>query len=163
MKRLFVLLALLAVGLIASAPPAPAQGTGAQQFTVFAAGPPGTPRTVVAAGVINGVGTVVPGPYGPNQANPTWVFPDGSISVQLNYVSENTSNTDACLFTSNLTGTWQITSGTGGFAGATGGGTFSGPNTRLLARTAEGCGGPLAQFTVFRYEGAVALAEAVAV
>ncbi len=163
MKRLFVLLAVLAVGLIASAPSAPAQGTGTQRFTVFAAGLPGTPRTVVAAGVINGIGTVVPGPAGPNQANPTWVFPDGSISVHLNFVSQNTSNTAACIFTSNLTGTWQITSGTGRFAGATGGGTFSGPNTTVLARTAEGCDGPLAQFTLFQYHGAVTLAEVVAV
>ncbi|MCA1710037.1 MAG: hypothetical protein LC808_44825, partial [Actinobacteria bacterium] len=67
MKRLFVLSTLLTIGLFASATSALAQTSGSQHFTVFAAGPPGTPRTVVAAGVITGVGTVVQGPSGPNQ------------------------------------------------------------------------------------------------
>ena len=155
MKKLNVLLTVLAVATVAASPSAIAQTAGNQSFTVLAAGPPGTPRTVVAVGVINGVGTVVQGPSGPNQANPTWVFPDGSLSVHLDYVSENTSNEAACIFTSNLTGTWTITSGTGRFAGATGGGTFSGPNTRVLLRTPDGCDGPLVQFTLFRYSGVV--------
>ncbi len=154
--------ALIAIGMIAMAPSATADISGSQSFTVFAVGPPGTPRTVVAAGVINGVGTVRQGPSGPNQANPTWVFPDGSISVRLDYVSDNVSNEAACIFTSNLTGTWNITSGTGRFAGAAGGGNFSGPNTRILLRTPDGCDGPLAQFTLFRYSGQVSLPEALA-
>ena len=162
MRKLFVLPTLLAIAMIAMAPSVIAQTSGNQRFTVFAAGPPGTPRTVVAVGVINGVGTVVQGPSGPNQASPTWVFPDGSLSVHLQYVSENMSNPTACIFTSNLTGTWTVTSGTGRFAGATGGGTFSGPNTRVLLSTPEGCDGPLAKFTLFQYSGAVSLPGALA-
>ena len=152
----------IAIGMIAMAPSATAETSGSQSFTVFAAGPPGTPRTVVAAGVINGVGTVVQGPSGPNYANPTWVFPDGSLSLRLNYVSENVSNESACIFTSMLTGTWNITSGTGRFAGATGSGNFSGPNTTMLLRTPGGCDGPLAQFTLFQYGGVVSLPGAIA-
>ena len=149
--------ALIAIGMIAMAPSAIAETSGSQSFTVFAAGPPGTPRTVVAAGVINGVGTVMQGPSGP-----TWVFSDGSLSVRLDFVSENVSNEVACIFTSNLTGTWNITSGTGRFAGATGSGSFSGPNTRILLRTPDGCDGPLAQFTLFQYSGTVSLPGALA-
>ena len=93
MKKVCVLPTLLAIVTIALAPCAIAQTSGNQSFTVFAVGPPGTPRTVVAVGVMNGVGTVVHGPAGRNQANPTWVFPGGSLSVHLNYVSENTSIT----------------------------------------------------------------------
>ncbi len=154
--------AALIIGMIATASSATAETSGSQSFTVFAAGPPGTPRTVVATGVINGVGTVLQGPSGPNQANPTWMFPDGSLSVRLNYVSENVSNEAACIFTSNLTGTWNITSGTGRFAGAAGSGTFSGPNIRILLRTPDGCDGPLAQFTLFQYSGAVSVPGALA-
>lgn len=146
-----------AAGVLASPAAALAASSGPEQVVVYAVGPQGTPRTVVAAGVVNDIGTVVQGPSAPFQANPTWVFPDGSLTVHIGYTATMDDNDQACIFTSILTGTWQITGGTGAFTGASGGGTFSGPNTIYRTRTADGCDGVYLQVTAFGYQGAMSM------
>jgi hypothetical protein len=145
-----------------------AQTAFPQTFVVYAAGPPGTPRTVVGVGAINGVGTVIiggsqPGPGGSFIQQTTWVFPEGSLFVTLTYTSTDTSDQQSCYSRSHLTGTWQITGGTGRYAGATGSGTISGPNSTYFTRTAEGCTStPYFVATLFVYQGTVTLAQPAA-
>ena len=143
--------------------------TGSPQvFAVYAVGAPGTPRTVVAAGAINGVGTVnigesQPGPGGSFIQQTTWVFPEGSLFVTLTYTSTTINDAQSCSSASYLTGTWRITGGTGRYSGASGSGTISGPNSAYFARDAEGCTStPYLVATYFVYQGTVALAQATA-
>lgn len=158
MKKLSAMaIAVAAGGVLVSPGAALAASSGPEQVVVYAVGAPGTPRTVVAAGAINDVGTVVQGPSAPFQANPTWVFPDGSLTVHIAYTATTDDNDAACVFASFLTGTWQITGGTGAFTGASGGGTFSGPNTTYRTRTVDGCDGMFLQVTAFDYQGAVSM------
>ena len=145
-----------------------AETTSSQVFVVYAVGAPGTPRTVVAAGAINGVGTVVigesqPGPGGSLIQQTTWVFPEGSLFVTLTYTFTSSIDQQSCSSTSFLTGTWQITGGTGRYTGATGSGTISGPNTTYFTRTAGGCTStPFLVATRFVYRGTVTLAQPAA-
>ena len=145
-----------------------AETASPQVFVVYAVGAPGTPRTVVAAGAINAVGTVIiggsqPGPGGSLLQQTTWVFPQGSLFVTLTYTSTTTIDPQLCSSTSHLTGTWQITGGTGQYSGATGSGTISGPNSAYFTRDAEGCTStPYLVATYFVYQGTVALAQATA-
>ena len=147
---------------------ASAETASPQVFAVYAVGAPATPRTVVAAGVINGVGTVIiggsqPGPGGTFIQQTTWVFPEGSLFVTLTYTATTINDAQSCSSTSYLTGTWQITGGTGRYTGASGGGTISGPNSAYFARDAEGCTStPYLVATYFLYQGTVALAQATA-
>jgi hypothetical protein len=143
------------LGVLVVPSPAFAAASGPEHVVVYSMGPTGTPRTVVAAGAVNDVGTVVQGPSAPFQANPTWVFPGGSMNVHVAYTSVEADDDSVCIFTGILTGTWQITGGTGAFAGATGGGTFSGPNSHYLTRSADGCDAEYFHVTVFAYDGEV--------
>jgi len=118
--------------------------TGLQTFDFFGSGPPGTPRTVAASGPISGVGTVVigsdvAGPGGTRIATTTWGFREGSVFVTLTYTFQPSFDPHTCMESSYLTGTWRITGATGRYAGATGSGTFSGPNSVYYRRTASGC------------------------
>lgn len=118
--------------------------TGLQTFDLVAAGPPGTTLTVAASGPISGVGTVtvssgVPGPGGTRIATSTMVFRDGSVFVTLTYTFQPSFDPHTCMQSSYLNGTWRITGATGRYAGATGSGTFSGPNSVYFRRTASGC------------------------
>ena len=145
-----------------------AETASPQAFVVYAAGPPDTPRTVVATGAINGVGTVMiggsqPGPGGSFVQQTTWVFPEGSLFVTLTYTARTRSDERSCSSTSYLTGTWQITGGTGRYSGATGSGTISGPNNTYFTRAGEGCTStPYLVATVFVYQGTVTLAQPAA-
>lgn len=145
-----------------------AETTSAQTFFVYAAGPPGASRTVVAAGPISGVGSVVigssePGPGGTTIQHTTWVFPEGSLFVTLTLRFQNIFDPQLCIQTSNLTGTWQITGGTGRYSGATGSGTISGPNTGYFTRTPEGCSSTAyLRVTTFLYQGTARLGHAAA-
>lgn len=131
--------------------------SGGEHILVYAAGAPGATRTVVASGVVNDIGYVVVGPSGPTSGSSTWVFPDGSLSISLNFTSTVSDIPNACRFSFQLSGTWRINSGTGAFAGATGGGTFGGPNTRFRTRTPDGCGEVYLQVTTFHYDGSIAI------
>ena len=139
-----------------------------QVFVVYAVGGPGTPRTVVAAGAVNGVGMVIlgaeqPGPGGSRVAQTTWVFPEGSLFVTLTYTAATTNDQESCSSSSFLTGTWRITGGTGKYSGASGGGTISGPISTYFTRSAQGCTStPYLVVIYFVYQGTVALAQPTA-
>ncbi len=133
---------------------------GPQRFVVVSAGAPGAARTVYAAGVMNAVGTetILSNPAG--VATLRWTFPEGTLHVTGHYSFQSHLDPQTCLRTITLNGTWQITSGTGRFAGASGGGTFSGTNRILLTRTGEGACVPPPVFLaqVFDFNGTVMLA-----
>ncbi len=89
-----------------------------------------------------------------------WTFPDGDLSVAISYTSEVDRYPRTCHVTITLDGTWEITSGTGTFAGATGGGTFSGTNRILIDKTPDGCAPPpIALVQVFKLSGELNVAD----
>lgn len=140
-----------------------AQTTTTQRFHVISAGPLGAKRTVVATGVISGVGTEVIESNPPGVATLRWTFPEGTLFVTTSYTFENVLDPQTCLRTVTLTGTWQITGGTGAYSDATGGGEFSGTNRILLTRTEDGCAPPpIFLRQVFTFTGDVSLAGAAA-
>ncbi len=162
MKRSALLVVLAAIVLAFSAGPALAQ-TQSQEFIVVSAGPPGAARTVIASGVFNSVGTEVITSNPPGSSTMEWVFPEGTLFVTTTYTRDIVMDPVTCLRTITLTGTWQITGGTGQLADATGEGTFSGPNRVLLTRTSEGCGPPpILLVQVFRFSGHLSLGSAAA-
>lgn len=164
------LLAAVSAGLVllSLAVTASAATTRSQTFSVYAAGPPDTTRTVVASGPITGIGSVVvgqdvAGPKGTRIANTTWVFDDGSVFVTLTYTFRSSFDSRSCVARSYLRGTWRITGATGQYAGATGSGTFSGPNDGYYTPTASGCSSNhYLQVTKFSYRGTVTLAQPAA-
>ncbi|MDQ4132900.1 MAG: hypothetical protein M3179_06740 [Actinomycetota bacterium] len=145
-------LVLGAVALTALPEAALGQTATNQWFRVVSAGPPGAARTVIANGVITGVGTEVIESNPSGVATVKWTFPDGTVSVRIDFTFAGDLNPTTCLRTLTLKGTWEITGATGAYAGATGGGDFSGTNRILLSRTENGCAPPpvfLAQVFVF--------------
>ncbi len=162
-RRAALAATVLAAGLLGLADAALAQTTTDQRFQVISAGPPGAKRIVVANGVIRGVGTEVITSNPDDAVTLVWTFPEGELFVTATYTIENVLDPRSCIRTLTLTGTWEITGGTGEFSAATGGGEFSGTNRIHLNRTAEGCAGPprvLRQ--VFTFTGDVSLAGAAA-
>ncbi len=160
-----VLAAVTVVAAVVGALPSAATGQTQinQRFRVVSAGPPGAQRTVIANGVITGVGTEVITSNPDNLATVTWTFPQGALSVTIRYSLENTFDPRTCTRRLTLTGTWEITEGTGRFAGATGGGDFSGTNRILLQRSSGTCvPPPVVLVQVFNFTGNVSLAGAAA-
>jgi hypothetical protein len=153
MKRL-VKGALLAAGTalaISAAPamPAAAATSGTETFSgtlVFAAVPGTNTRTVIssvvlARGVFRGVGRfveLVPAdPAGVSQDD--LVFPSGTLHLVSTLGSLSFSvNPHSCLFTGTQQLTWEVTSGTGQFAGATGSFTGTVSGRALLVRDPDG-------------------------
>jgi hypothetical protein len=155
MKRL-VKGALLAVGTalaISAAPamPAAAATSGTETLSgtiVFVAGPGPDTRTVIgsvvlARGVFRGVGRVVelvaPDPAtGVSQDD--LVFRGGTMHVVSTpgKLLSFSVNPHSCLFTGTQQLTWDVTGGTGQFAGATGSVTGTVSAVALLARNPDG-------------------------
>lgn len=150
MTRAMAAVLLGALALVVGAAPALA-ATGPQTFVVFAQGPPGTPRSVVAAGPITGIGTVQPlGPATATSAKVAYVFPQGTVFVNVNFTDVDgfEPQPPECLASDPLVGTFQIVGGTGAFAGATGGGTFSAPVNLVALTPLDGDCVPPVVFTV---------------
>ncbi len=154
----------VATAVVAALPGAAlAQTQTNQWFRVVSAGPPGAHRTVIANGVITGVGSEVITSNPPGVVTLMWTFPEGTLSVTGTYTFTNVLDPRSCRRTITLDGTWQITGGTGEFAGATGGGEFSGTNRILLQRSSGQCAPPpIVLVQVFSFTGNVTLAEAAA-
>jgi hypothetical protein len=148
--------ALLAAGIalaISAAPAIPAAATATSVTEtlsgtiVFAAVPDTNTRTVIssvvlAKGVFRGVGRVVelvpPDPAGVSQDD--LVFRSGTMHVTStpgNLLSSSI-NPRSCLFTGTQQLTWDVTGGTGQFAGATGGFTGTVSGLALFARNPDG-------------------------
>ena len=134
-----------------------------QRFRVVSAGPPGAHRTVIANGVITGVGSEVITSNPPGEVTLVWTFPEGTLFVTGTYTFTNVLDPRTCRRTITLTGTWEITGGTGELAGATGGGDFSGTNRILLQRSSGSCvPPPVVLVQMFNFTGNVTLAGAAA-
>lgn len=157
--RRIILTAVVAALAVTAFPGAALAQTGNQRFVSVTAGHPGGARTVVAAGVINGVGTEVIESNPPGIVTLRWIFPDGTLFVTGSYTFDVHVDPRTCLRTVALAGTWEITGGTGRFEGATGSGTFSGSNRILGTRAADGsCGPPpVVVAQVFGFNGVVTL------
>jgi hypothetical protein len=136
---------------ISAAPaiPAAAATSGTETLggtIVFAAVPGTSSRTVLgsvvrARGVFKGVGRFVEIAQGDPVSQDDLVFPSGTLHVLSTTggpLSPFVINPHSCLFTGTAEFTYQITGGTGKFAGATGNltGTISG--RALLARNPDG-------------------------
>ncbi len=155
MKRMRLLVGIV-VGsaVLGLAGPASAATSGTQDWritfdgplsTANAGGPTG--RTVITHGLVNSMGyednvSQQPGSSpGTFVGGSDFVFPVGSYTVHVDGVIDNirTFGPNSCYLLIDVSGTYDVVSGTGAFAGATGGGTFSGRNIVLQTPTDDGC------------------------
>lgn len=149
MKRLGFLVLCLAVWLGTSG--SALAESGRQDFVITYAGSlaaaltnsPG--RTVIATGVITGVGeeeflSQQEGPSGTFVGSSNFVFPEGSVTVSVEGVAEpHFFGPGGCFIRNTIRGTYEITGGTGAFSGASGSGEFSGVNIVLASPSDTGC------------------------
>ena len=141
--------------------------TSRQHFTVVGIGEEDQlehPR-VVAAGVLNGVGTdvVLGDEEDPETGTLTlrdqFVFPEGSLFVTATGPIHYSFDARTCVRINTFSGKYQITGGTGAYEGATGHGTYFG-RMIFVERGPAGCldeGGHGS--IVIRYVGDLALAS----
>jgi hypothetical protein len=136
---------------VAPAIPAVAAASGSETFggiIVFAAVPGTNTRTVVssvvvAKGMFRGVGRfaeLVPADSA-GVSRDDLLFPKGTLHLVNTLVPESLSfsvNPHSCLFTGTEQVTWEVTGGTGRFAGATGSFTGTVSGRALLARNPDG-------------------------
>ena len=160
MKR--VALSLLVAVVVFVGLPAPAWAQQGNQRFIGTSTVPGAPTgTVFATGPITGVGTFV-FPQGPGPLPGQFIFEDGTVFVTvIPNPSVIDSNPRTCLVRVRLSGTSQVTGGTGRFSGVTGSGTYVGRAFVLLPRGPEGdCdpeGEPQASFGVVNHTGNVSV------
>lgn len=163
LRMLLLTLTFGAMAMAVGQTPVLAQTVGNQHFTVVSAGPPGAARTVIASGVFNSVGTEVIESNPPGASRVRWIFPEGTVFVTTTYTADIVLDPVTCLRTITLSGTWEVTAGTGVFSGASGSGTFSGPNRILLTRTPEGCATPpVFLVQLFQFTGHLSLGSEAA-
>jgi len=137
-----------------------------QSFTaILRGGPTGDVITIVARGLVNGVGGDIEGesrPGDPENLNrDTFVFPRGSLSV-LSTIDGAPGPVDSrsCMATFDVSGTFEVNGGTGAFAGARGTGTLSGAGRLILQRGPQGClddEPPALLVIIFRLTGTLTL------
>ena len=129
-RPLLVALAIVLLGAFLVIPPSASAGThhgrkdGVQRFLFLGTDPSreGTPATVVASGPIHakGTDTVV------SDTQDTLAFPAGTISLTHHPKTDGDSfDPVTCLFRFRERGTYQITGGTGAYAGASGSGRYT--------------------------------------
>ena len=142
-----------------------AETTGNQRFTVLI--PAEGPGTVIATGVVTGVGSEVDTrkqvpPGSPFQA--TYTFREGQLFATVAAAGrpQVEFNPRSCVTTITLVDTATITGGTGAFEGATGSSTDTVRVTSVAGRDAEGrCLGPehppIFELGIIRAEGTLSL------
>ncbi len=167
MKRAVAMAVASVVAVLVLPGTASAEG-GSQRFTlIFRDGE----STVVAAGPIAGVGTVVEEEGGTELSFPvTFVFPDGSVSLIVSTVEESFDfDPVSCIVRFELVESYIITGGTGRYDGATGSGTFTGRAILVFPRDEHGnCLGPesdaapLFSLSVLSGNGSVTIPRATA-
>lgn len=113
-----------------------------ERFTIVATPP--APDQIVAAGIINDVGTAAsvfhPGGGGSFTITGTWTFRRGQMYVVAEGATTSEDvNTTACVRRERTDGTFTIASGDGDYAAVTGSGTFHALNLFLGTRTEQGC------------------------
>ena len=137
-----ILLALPALGGVARAEP-----THAQWFLLY--GRVEAPAlTLLASGVINGVGSLTAETVHYRQADRTYretdlaVIGDGSLTLSINGAFDTcpfTLDPRTCTQHGGLAGTWRVTGSGGALTGTTGKGTFSGRFRTYADRGPAGC------------------------
>lgn len=142
-----------------------AETTGSQRFTVLI--PADGPGTVIATGVVTGVGSEVDTreqvpPSSPFQA--TYTFPEGQLFATVSAAGrpQVEFNPRSCVTTITIVDTATITGGTGAFEGASGSSTEKVRVTSVAGRGSDGrCLGPesppLFELAVIRSEGTLSL------
>lgn len=144
MSRVIGVLLVLLLGLTGTAE---ASGGGDQHFV--AAGRVEAPSiTIIGRGVINGVGPMTAEAVDFHQADNTYretdlaAFGAGSLTLSVNgrfSVWPFTLDPLTCTRHGTLGGTWRISAGSGAFAHAGGGGTFSGRFLTYSSKGPSGC------------------------
>lgn len=122
--------------------------TGSQTFRIVFSGDPRNepPGRVFATGVVNAIGTDVtiaqdPNPDGSETNTERFTFPGGTITVRATDPGGTFDlNPVTCVATTGTTtGVFTVIGGTGAYAGASGGGTFTGRGLAIFDRVAGGC------------------------
>ena len=147
LKKIGVLIGVLGFGLALLGAPARA-ASGSQTFRIILTGNPraGAKGKVIAAGVVNGIGfdeTIAQDPHQDGSETDTdrITLPGGTITI-LDTDPPDTATFDpsTCTATLHATGApYTVIGGTGAYAGATGGGTFSATGLIVFKRTPDGC------------------------
>jgi hypothetical protein len=171
-RHVAVVLAAVAVStLLGRAGAAQADISQQQSFTaILRGGPTGDVITVVARGLVNGVGSDIEGesqPGDPDNLNrDTFVFPRGTLSVLATINGEpGPADPRSCMATFDVGGTFEVNGGTGAFAGAHGTGTVSGTGRLILQRGPQGCldeEPPALLVIIFRLTGTLTLPQLAA-
>ena len=147
LKRLGVMISVVGVGLACMGTPVRA-ATGSQTFRIIFTGNPraGARGRVIAAGVVNGVGfdeTIAqdPHPDGSETDTDRITLPGGTITiVDTDPPDTATFDPASCTATLHASGApYTVIGGTGAYAGATGGGTFSASGIILFSRAGGEC------------------------
>jgi hypothetical protein len=155
--------AILVVGLVGFAPPASAEVSGPFSGVLLFRGTPGdVPGTGFFSGAFNAICTerasVTQGPGGTFEATDRFDCPQGSVFNRISGTADFQLDPVTCVARVPQSGTFQITGGTGDFAGASGGGTFTGQAYVVFARGPEGCDfaqPPLVDVLVLRLAGSL--------
>jgi hypothetical protein len=110
---------------LAQVSPATAATSGTQNWVVITT--PGAPTRVVASGVLNAAGTVTDAltlnPNGTFDNLAVQTFPNGTLTYHGMGTFTLTVDPRSCVGRGDVVGPFQITGGTGAYAGATGSGT----------------------------------------
>lgn len=124
-----VVVAVAAVLVGTSTPPASAAPHRGESITVVFVGTPGVSGTVVARGSVFDIGTLTPS----DSDTDALVFPDGTLLIhQSGTTVVHPPTPPACIVWFTTTGTYHVVGGTGRIAGATGAG-----NNRLRPRAGQ--------------------------
>jgi hypothetical protein len=159
-KTLAVLtLAVLTLALLGPAAAASAAATGGQAFTIFSTG---ADRTVVATGVVNGVGSQFvdsrqDNPDGTFTTRERLVFPGGTLMTATAGSRSASFDPQLCLRTVTSSGTVDVVDGTGPFVGAAATGTFSARALLAGQRGPTGCSSERLVFLVVRVSATLTL------
>ena len=144
-------------GIAAASTHAAATGTtGTEHFQMMTTSGTATTDSVIATGLFT-----APGVDHEGGSTATFVFPNGTVKVRHSAGQGPQSfNPKSCLLTANIHGTYQLTGGTGHYAGITGHGHYRLSILAIGGRTGGQCSQskpPLAWHQVINATGPVSL------
>ena len=159
MRRLIKVLAVLTLALLGPVAAASAAVSGTEAFTIFSSG---GARTVTGTGVFNGVGSQFvdarqDNPNGTFTTRERLVFPEGTLMTATAGSRSASFDATTCIRTITSSGTVTVAGGSGGFAGATGGGTFTARAVLRGTRGPSGCTDERLVILVIRVASTLAL------